>query len=81
MKYVRFAVAGREAWGLVDGGRVRLLEGEIFGEPRESGQEFRFADVKLLPPAIPTKIVCLGMNYASHAKEIGLPVPADRRCS
>jgi 2-keto-4-pentenoate hydratase/2-oxohepta-3-ene-1,7-dioic acid hydratase in catechol pathway len=77
LKYVRFAADGREAWGRLDGARVRQLEGDIFGKPRESGRELRLAEVKLLPPATPTKIVCLGMNYASHAKEIGLPVPDD----
>lgn len=61
----------------MDGSRVRQLEGDIFGTPRVSGRESRLEEVKLLPPATPTKIVCLGMNYASHAKEIGLPVPKD----
>jgi 2-keto-4-pentenoate hydratase/2-oxohepta-3-ene-1,7-dioic acid hydratase in catechol pathway len=67
---------GKEGWGLVDGARVRQLEGDMFGKPR-SGREFRLTEVTLLPPATPTKIVCLGMNYASHAKEIGLPIPKD----
>src|SRR5260370_40115423 len=34
------------------------------------------AGVKLLPPILdPRKIVCLGLNYADHAKEGGVPVP------
>jgi 2-keto-4-pentenoate hydratase/2-oxohepta-3-ene-1,7-dioic acid hydratase in catechol pathway len=31
----------------------------------------------LLCPAIPTKIVCVGRNYAAHAKELGNEVPAE----
>jgi len=32
---------------------------------------------RLLPPCSPTKIVCVGRNYAEHAKEFGNPVPAE----
>jgi len=31
----------------------------------------------LLPPALPTKIVCVGRNYADHAKELGNEAPAE----
>jgi len=31
--------------------------------------------VHLLPPCTPTKIVCVGRNYAAHAKELGNDVP------
>jgi 2-keto-4-pentenoate hydratase/2-oxohepta-3-ene-1,7-dioic acid hydratase in catechol pathway len=32
---------------------------------------------RLLPPCSPTKIVCVGRNYAEHAKEMGADVPAE----
>lgn len=31
----------------------------------------------LLPPVLPTKIVCIGRNYADHAKELGNEAPAE----
>lgn len=31
----------------------------------------------LLPPVVPGKIVCVGRNYADHAKELGNDVPAE----
>lgn len=34
------------------------------------GREYRMEDVKVLPPCTPTKIVCVGVNYAEHAKEL-----------
>lgn len=33
--------------------------------------------VRILPPCWPTKIVCVGRNYAAHAKELGNEVPAE----
>jgi 2-keto-4-pentenoate hydratase/2-oxohepta-3-ene-1,7-dioic acid hydratase in catechol pathway len=32
-------------------------------------------DVKLLPPVVPSKIICIGRNYASHAAEHKVDVP------
>jgi 2-keto-4-pentenoate hydratase/2-oxohepta-3-ene-1,7-dioic acid hydratase in catechol pathway len=32
---------------------------------------------RLLPPCSPTKIVCVGRNYAEHAKEMGFEVPTE----
>jgi 2-keto-4-pentenoate hydratase/2-oxohepta-3-ene-1,7-dioic acid hydratase in catechol pathway len=34
-------------------------------------------DGALLPPCVPSKIVCVGRNYAEHAKELGNEVPAE----
>ncbi|HEV8041650.1 MAG TPA: fumarylacetoacetate hydrolase family protein [Bryobacteraceae bacterium] len=34
-------------------------------------------EARLLPPCSPSKIVCVGRNYAEHAKELGNEVPAE----
>ncbi len=50
--------------------------GTLVGETvRSDAGEFPAAAVKLLPPCTPTKIICLGRNYAAHAKELGNEVP------
>ena len=35
------------------------------------------ADVRLLAPILPSKVVCIGKNYADHAREMGGEPPAD----
>jgi len=35
------------------------------------------ADAILLAPCMPTKIVCIGRNYAEHAKELGNEAPSE----
>src|SRR5438105_7274895 len=35
------------------------------------------AGARLLPPCSPTKIVCVGRNYAEHAKELGNQPPEE----
>ena len=56
---------------------VVLLDGHPFGDIRRTDQVAPLADVRLLAPIIPTKILCVGKNYADHAKEMGDEVPAE----
>lgn len=39
------------------------------------GRPFPLGGSEILPPVEPTKIVCVGRNYALHAKELGNEVP------
>lgn len=36
-----------------------------------------FSEARFLPPVIPSKIVCVGRNYAAHAAELGNDVPKE----
>jgi len=62
---------------LVDAGGAGLRELIERGELREpDGEEVELSAVKLLPPLPdPDKIVCIGLNYVSHAREAGLEPP------
>ncbi|MGJ7906290.1 fumarylacetoacetate hydrolase family protein [Actinopolyspora sp. H202] len=46
-----------------------------FGEPTFTGRKWPMADVRLLAPILPTKVLCVGKNYAEHAREMGGEVP------
>ncbi|MFH1609133.1 MAG: fumarylacetoacetate hydrolase family protein [Candidatus Bipolaricaulota bacterium] len=64
MRIVRF---GRGSWGILDEG-VRATRGP--GGP-PTGRVHRLDEVRLLPPAAPTKIVCVGRKYRGHVREMG----------
>lgn len=36
---------------------------------------FLLSDLEILPPTYPGKIICVGLNYIDHAKELSMPVP------
>lgn len=84
MKICRFIHEGLTAYGVIEGGRVRevphvALWADALGHnawPFEA-QEIPLADVKLLAPVSPSKIVCVGRNYKEHAAELGNPMPAE----
>jgi 2-keto-4-pentenoate hydratase/2-oxohepta-3-ene-1,7-dioic acid hydratase in catechol pathway len=42
-----------------------------FGTPTFTGRRWPLADVRVLAPILPTKIICIGENYADHAAEMG----------
>lgn len=45
------------------------------GGPSFGGTTYDIAEVDVLAPSEPTKIVCIGRNYAEHAAERGADVP------
>jgi 2-keto-4-pentenoate hydratase/2-oxohepta-3-ene-1,7-dioic acid hydratase in catechol pathway len=78
MRLVRFRLGERIATGVVEqGGTVRALEGTFFENPLPTGEEFAVDDVGLLAPVLPSKVVCVGKNYAAHAAEFGGDVPEE----
>ena len=56
-------------------GAYRALDGDLFGTWR-AGAEVE-APASVLAPVIPSKIVCIGLNYKDHAAEQGKPLPAE----
>jgi 2-keto-4-pentenoate hydratase/2-oxohepta-3-ene-1,7-dioic acid hydratase in catechol pathway len=69
-------VEGEPAAGLA-GQTIAQIEGHPFGEIRFTTQRWALADVRLLSPILPSKVVCVGRNYADHAAEHGAEVPAE----
>jgi 2-keto-4-pentenoate hydratase/2-oxohepta-3-ene-1,7-dioic acid hydratase in catechol pathway len=84
-KFVRFADAKESLATMTDpeGARYGILDGQIIrpvGSLIDSdpvGPPVALEDVRLLPPCSPSKIVCVGRNYAEHAKELGNEVPTE----
>jgi len=55
-----------------------ILKGEVSGDSIESdGKEYNLGDVELLAPADPSKVVCVGLNYVEHAKELKMDLPKE----
>ena len=65
--------APKYGWLLDD--KIGEIEGDPFGAYRRMEATTPLADVKLLAPSEPSKIVCVGRNYVEHAKELGNEVP------
>ena len=73
-------LASAVAWGVVEdvgaAATVAAIEEHPFGPIRFSGDRWALEDVRLLSPILPSKVVCVGRNYAAHAAELGNEVPS-----
>lgn len=87
MRIARFAIDDEVGYGVVGEARgaggeqvIAELSGHPFGPGPESirltGASHRLADVRLLAPVLPSKVVVVGKNYADHDREMGGGPPA-----
>ena len=74
----RVARSGEAFFAVERDGELRRATGDPFrslspGAAVPGG----LAAAKLLPPVMPSKIVCVGLNYKDHAGEVGKALPAE----
>jgi 2-keto-4-pentenoate hydratase/2-oxohepta-3-ene-1,7-dioic acid hydratase in catechol pathway len=88
-KYVRFEHADAVAYGLWENDTIRELSGSLFDGAVPTGRELPTSHVRFLVPCEPTKVLAVGLNYASHRVHVeraeggihnaaGKLVPSDR---
>lgn len=75
MQIVRFAHTEGPRYGIVEGAEVVVIDPHPFGTYRPTGDRVGIEGLQLLAPVIPSKIVCVGRNFADHAAELGNEVP------
>jgi 2-keto-4-pentenoate hydratase/2-oxohepta-3-ene-1,7-dioic acid hydratase in catechol pathway len=71
---IEYEGSPRHAVEEAEGGAWRLIDGDLFGEHR-AGREIVPTGHRLLPPVLPSKLVCIGLNYRDHAAEQNKPLP------
>ncbi len=64
----RFKYGDETFYGEVKGKRV-IVKKDLYCDT------FLFSELQLLPPTLPSKIICVGLNYIDHAKELGMAIP------
>lgn len=77
MKVIRYKIGRKIEYGILEGQRVQALSGTPFRQIKKLDRSHKLSDVRLLAPCLPTKVVAIGLNYYSHAKEVGQPVPKE----
>lgn len=80
MRILRVEYRGLAHYARATGPRsdqIELLDrAPWLGDPTVTAS-LELADARLLAPVVPSKIVCVGRNYAAHAKELGNALPAE----
>lgn len=76
MRIARFSVDDEVAFGLLDTDEdgqhyvARISGHPLLGDIQLTGQRAALEDVRLLSPILPSKVVCIGKNYADHVEEM-----------
>ncbi len=76
MRFVRYKYnSGSASYGWLFEDQIGAVEGNIFEEYRRLEADITPGRAQLTAPVVPSKVVCVGRNYAEHAQEHGVEVP------
>ncbi|MBN9425012.1 MAG: fumarylacetoacetate hydrolase family protein [Burkholderiales bacterium] len=70
MRWIRFSTAGKTGYGILEGERIRAVDGDPFDGYAPNGREFTLDAVKIEIPVVPRTFYCAGMNYVTHIREM-----------
>jgi 2-keto-4-pentenoate hydratase/2-oxohepta-3-ene-1,7-dioic acid hydratase in catechol pathway len=84
MKFCRFSpVSSRQKsgasakFGLIEGDTIREISAVPWKDWKKGLRSYQLKDCRLAAPVLPSKIVCVGRNYAAHAAEFGHEMPKE----
>ena len=75
--WVRFERAGATGFGTLADGRIAVHRGDMFSSPEPTGEMVSLVAVRLLMPAVPSKVIALWNNFAALGAKLNLAVPAE----
>ncbi len=65
-KYVRFEADGDIGYGVVEGDKIRKIDGDLFGDWSKTEDVLELDEVTILVPTVPTNVIALAGNYRDH---------------
>jgi 2-keto-4-pentenoate hydratase/2-oxohepta-3-ene-1,7-dioic acid hydratase in catechol pathway len=76
MRWVRFKRRdGSTGFGVLEGSRIALYQGELFEGPHPTGVWAALDEVTLMAPCAPSKIIALWNNFHALAAKLGKAAP------
>lgn len=76
MKFVRFQACGKIRYGILEKNSIsEISDNFLNGDFERLDDRFNLADVNLLSPVEPSKIIGIGLNYAEHIEELSFKKP------
>lgn len=75
MYLVRYRKDNAVYYGHLDGETIGSVTGDIYGDFARGGPVAQLAEVALLPPCAPSKILALSVNFLDRLRELNLSTP------
>lgn len=76
-RWVRFREGGAIRFGMLQGARIRVCEGDMFIRAIPTDRMVPLDDVQLLIPVQPTKVIALWNNFHALGEKLKLAVPEE----
>lgn len=76
-RWVRFLHRNETGLGTLSGDEIAVHEGDMFAHAAPTGARLALAEVGLLAPCVPSKIVALWNNFHALATKLNNPVPPE----
>jgi 2-keto-4-pentenoate hydratase/2-oxohepta-3-ene-1,7-dioic acid hydratase in catechol pathway len=75
--WLRFRHRNSIGFGTLANGEIAVHTGDMFGAPKTNGERLRLADVTLLSPTVPSKLIALWNNFHALAAKLNVAEPKE----
>lgn len=76
-RWLRFHHLDTIRFGTIEGEKIRVYKGDMFDDPVLTDITLQLAEVKLLMPVVPGKVLAMWNNFHALGKKLGLEPPAE----
>jgi 2-keto-4-pentenoate hydratase/2-oxohepta-3-ene-1,7-dioic acid hydratase in catechol pathway len=75
--WARFRHDDTIRFGVVEGDHINVFTGDMFASPKPTNISVRLADVTLLAPTVPSKVVAMWNNFRALGQKLNLAIPPE----
>ena len=75
--WMRFEHGGRVGFGSVEADTITVHRGDMFSDPEPTAERLAVADVRVLTPTQPSKMIALWNNFAALGAKLGVAAPEE----
>jgi 2-keto-4-pentenoate hydratase/2-oxohepta-3-ene-1,7-dioic acid hydratase in catechol pathway len=76
-QWLRFQNQGKSSLGQIQGDQIAVYSGDLFKDPKPTGETVKLADVTIDIPCIPSKMVAMVDNFHALVTKLEHAVPAE----
>jgi len=75
--WLQFSYQNNSCLGRLEDDEIHIYSGNLFDQPQPVEKRCKLADVEILPPCYPGKMLALWNNFYSRAEQEGWKIPAE----
>ncbi len=76
-QWLRFEQDGQIKFGTLQGSTISIHSGDMFSSPTDTGESAELADVRIVTPCDPSKMICLWNNYRALTAKMEGEIPEE----